>query len=171
MVLTEAIKSARTEHVVYFLLAAYVETLDYFDPLRSSLPQSVKKLPIEGLADVVERLGAVRAAILERTPCETRARLLFMEAVDVFTAASQRLRTLQQSGREFERAPHGLLSEEPRIRKAARWTGENAGRESDDRNETSATRNRDRSSNVGLECGGAQPARPRKALPARLAHD
>ena len=116
MVLTEAIRTAKTEHVVYFLLAAYVETLDYFDPLRSSLPESVKKLPIDGKADVVERLRALRAVAYEHAHGETRSRLLLDEAADVFTSASQRLRALQNTHHDFRRKSDGLLAGELRAR-------------------------------------------------------
>ena len=42
--LSDAIKLAQTEHVVYFLLAAYVETLDFYD----SIPARAKRLPMAG---------------------------------------------------------------------------------------------------------------------------
>ncbi|MGZ5094423.1 MAG: hypothetical protein ACXWCY_20470 [Burkholderiales bacterium] len=93
MKITEAIKTADTEHVVYFLLTAYVETLDYYDPLRSCLPEHVKRLPMTGMSDVSERLRALRTAIGKYA--QSQARLLIEEVVEVFGAALQRLRALQ----------------------------------------------------------------------------
>ena len=89
----EAIKTADTKHVVYFLLTAYVETLHYYDPLRSSLAERVKQLPVVGMADVAERLRSVRSTMEKyaRSP----ARLLIEEVLEVFSAAMQRLSALQ----------------------------------------------------------------------------
>ena len=89
MKITEAIRIADTEHVVYFLLTAYVETLDYYDPLRSSLPEHVKRLPVTGISDVSERLRALHTAIEQYA--QSKVRPLIQEAVDVFSAALQRL--------------------------------------------------------------------------------
>jgi hypothetical protein len=93
--ITEAIKTADTEHVVYFLLTAYVETLQYYDPLRSCLPEHVKRLPMAGMSDVSERLRAVRSASEQNAQSE--ARTLIEEVFEVFSAAFQRLSALQQS--------------------------------------------------------------------------
>ena len=89
--LSDAIKLAETEHAVYFLLTAYVETLDYYDPPRSSIPARAKRLPIAGKADVVERLHVLRNTY---TPSGSIAGAVIEEAVDVFSAASQRLTAL-----------------------------------------------------------------------------
>ena len=93
MQITDAIRTADTEHVVYFLLTAYIETLHYYDPLRSALPEDVKRLPMSGLSDVAERLRALRAAT-ERY-AHSQVRLLIEEVVEVFRAALQRIRALQ----------------------------------------------------------------------------
>jgi hypothetical protein len=93
--ITDAITTADTEHVVYFLLTAYVETLHYYDPLRSSLPENVKRLPMAGISDVSERLRALRTSIEQYA--QSRARLLIEEVLEVFNAALQRLRTLQKA--------------------------------------------------------------------------
>jgi hypothetical protein len=93
--ITDAITTADTEHVVYFLLTAYVETLHYYDPLRSSLPEHVKRLPMAGISDVAERLRALRTSIEQYA--QSQARLLIEEALEVFSAALQRLKALQNS--------------------------------------------------------------------------
>ena len=97
MKITEAIKTADTEHVVYFLLTAYVETIGYYDPLRSSVPSYVKRLPVTGIADVSKRLGALRMTI-ERY-ARSKTRLLIEEAVEIFSLALQRLTVLQNAPR------------------------------------------------------------------------
>jgi hypothetical protein len=85
----EAIGTADNEHVVYFLLTAYVETLDYYDPLRSCLPEDVKSLPIAGISDVAARLRTLRRVIVQYA--QSQMRLLLQEALDVFHAALRRL--------------------------------------------------------------------------------
>ena len=92
--ITEAIQTADTEYVVYFLLTAYVETLDYYEPLRSCLTEDIKRLPVTGLADVSERARALRTVIDQCA--QSQARLLIDEAVEVFGAALQRLKHLQE---------------------------------------------------------------------------
>jgi hypothetical protein len=93
--ITDAITTADTEHVVYFLLTAYVETLDYYDPLRSSLPEHVKRLPMAGVRDVAERLRALSGSIEQYA--QSQARLLIEEVLEVFSAALQRLKALQKA--------------------------------------------------------------------------
>ena len=97
MKITDAITTAGTEHVVYFLLTAYAETLDYYDPLRSRVPANVKRLPLKGASDVAERSRTLYR-IIERT-AEPQTRALLEEALDVFSAAAKRLTSLQSANR------------------------------------------------------------------------
>jgi hypothetical protein len=95
--LNDAIRLATTEHVIYFLLTAYVETLDYYDPPRSSIPARAKRLPMAGKADVLERLHALLDARKAQTRSGSIERVVIEEAVDVFSAALQQLTALQTS--------------------------------------------------------------------------
>ena len=95
MKITQAIRNAESEHVVYFLLTAYVETLGYYDPLRSSLPEHVKALPVSGLPDVAQRLSTVQR-LLERHTEHDKAAVL-QEAADILAASAQRLGALQDT--------------------------------------------------------------------------
>lgn len=117
MKITEAIKTADTEHVVYFLVTAYVETLHYYDPLRSSLPEDVKRLPMAGISDVSDRLRAVRGAIEQYA--QSQARLLIEEVVEVFSTALQRLSAMQKT-RQFVRSWLSLSVPSPRLHGAPR---------------------------------------------------
>ena len=111
--ITDAIQIAQTEHVIYFLLTAYVETLGYYDPPRSSLPPHVNRLPIVGTCDVTERLSALRETLDSNVQDSSDVRALIQEAVDVFDTASQRLRILEDSDQSVkswnvvERSRHG----------------------------------------------------------------
>ena len=48
MMLHEAIRNARTEHTVYFLLTAYLETLQF----SRKLPERLTVLPIADMQDM-----------------------------------------------------------------------------------------------------------------------
>ncbi|MGZ8267932.1 MAG: hypothetical protein ACXW20_10240 [Burkholderiales bacterium] len=59
MMIADAIDSATTEHAVYFLVTAYIESLHHFH--RSlGIPERVIELPIAGAEDLAERLAALR---------------------------------------------------------------------------------------------------------------
>jgi hypothetical protein len=91
LMLTDAIKLAPSEHVVYFLLTAYVETLGYID--LYGIPEDVKRLPISGKPDVSERLDIMRD-VLHRPQSTMTVKAVIEEAVDVFGAASEQLERL-----------------------------------------------------------------------------
>ena len=99
MMLNDAIRLAATEHVIYFLLTAFVETLDYRDPPRSFIPARAKRLPLVGEADLLERLRVLRNACKAHARTEPIARGVIEEAVDVFSTALQRLTALQTATR------------------------------------------------------------------------
>jgi len=62
MMLADAISSATSEHAVYFLVAAYVESLHHFH--RSlGIPERVIALPLAGLDDLEERLRLLGDAL------------------------------------------------------------------------------------------------------------
>ena len=58
MMILDAINSASNEHAVYFLVTAYLESLQHF-PRGLGLPKSVMKLPIGGLDDLEQRLASL----------------------------------------------------------------------------------------------------------------
>lgn len=58
MMIVEAINTAPTEHAVYFLVTAYIESLRHFQ--SSGIPESVISLPVSGPADLNDRLAALR---------------------------------------------------------------------------------------------------------------
>ena len=59
MMILDAINTAASEHAVYFLVTAYIESLHHFH--RSlGIPEAVIKLPVDGVGDLEERLAALR---------------------------------------------------------------------------------------------------------------
>lgn len=97
MTISDAVKQAKTEHVVYFLLMAYVEALGYTG--RSSVPAHVKRLPIVTRTDVNERLDVLREALDSPRRSRPDARRLIEEAADLFSAASEQLKNIVNAGR------------------------------------------------------------------------
>jgi hypothetical protein len=98
MTITAALKQAQTNHVVYFLLTAYVESLGWYDPPRSWLPARVMRLPVRSVTDVIKRLNALRRVLQTRVQDTAGIRAMIEEAVEIFSAASQRLTSLSSAG-------------------------------------------------------------------------
>ena len=96
MTITDAVKQANTEHVVYFLLTAYLEALGYTG--RASVPPPVQHLPVVNTTDVHERLDVLREALDSPAPSRPDVRPMIEEAADLFSAASEQLENLAISG-------------------------------------------------------------------------
>jgi hypothetical protein len=79
----EAIKHAESEHAVYLLLTAYLESLWLSE--TSTLRGSLRRLPIEGPTDVEER-----AQVLASEE-HINERPIVAEAAEIFRAARERL--------------------------------------------------------------------------------
>jgi hypothetical protein len=93
MTLNDVIREANNEHEVYFLLTSYVETVRYCDKL-SCLPPPVRELPLDGLEDVRNRIGGLKAE-LSAPDVDENSRLVVKEAADLFDEALNRLQWLQ----------------------------------------------------------------------------
>lgn len=89
--ITDAIRHAKSEHVVHFLLTAYFEARAHSD-FADTLPSALKRLPFTGRRDLAERLQALKAASAMSAP-QQQAKME-CEAVEVLTAAWQRLGSL-----------------------------------------------------------------------------
>lgn len=87
--ITEAIKSAQTEHVVYFLLTAYIETLGHTD--SSGIPTTVRRLPLRDKNDVRERLRLVRVKLYTRRRDDKRAKPVMEKTAEVLNTAVEQL--------------------------------------------------------------------------------
>ena len=61
MMIVDAINNAGSEHAVWFLVTAYLESLQHF-PASSGVPFGVVALPVRGLADLRDRIAALRSA-------------------------------------------------------------------------------------------------------------
>ena len=92
MMIVEAIESAPTEHAVYFLLTAYIESLRHFER-GCGVPQRAIALPVSGFSDIAERLEILRSS----TNVAGERTVAAAEAADVLGSALKRLSALAQA--------------------------------------------------------------------------
>ena len=62
MTIVDAIDSAPTEHAVYFLVTAYIESLRHFER-GCGVPQCAIALPVGGTSDLAGRLETLRSDV------------------------------------------------------------------------------------------------------------
>ena len=80
----------------FFLLTAYVESVRYCDKLRT-LPEDFTRLPLTGIGDVQTRLEGFNVELEEiMGRGNGKEQLILREAADIFGAALDRLRWLDQ---------------------------------------------------------------------------
>ena len=89
MMIVEAIQSTHSEHAVYFLLTAYLESLRHFER-SAGVPAGVLRLPVRDSGDLHDRL----ALLDERMKGERNAIVPVNEARDVIECAIGRLAAL-----------------------------------------------------------------------------
>ena len=112
MFIIEAILVAKTEHVVYFMLSAWLETLEHRGG-ASAIPVEVKRLPIRGLTDVRRRLACVREK-LDRDAVPAAEADILRIAAATFGVACEKLRefavaaTLRDLGTGMLRSPRAV---------------------------------------------------------------
>lgn len=59
MMILDAINGASSRHAVYFLVTAYIESLNHYHR-GMGIPDPVVKLPVTGVADLEERLECLQ---------------------------------------------------------------------------------------------------------------
>lgn len=103
MMIVDAILRAGTEHEVFFLAAAYIETARYCSTLNK-LPQRFLHLPLSGIDDVNARFDGLTLELARLLPDEDeRWRERIVEALEVLGAALSRLSWLNQTAAEQRR--------------------------------------------------------------------
>ena len=60
MIIVDAIRRARTEHVVYFLLSAWLEMLAHTGRARVLPDEAAARMPVRSSVDVTRRLRLIR---------------------------------------------------------------------------------------------------------------
>ena len=90
MMIVDAIRAAATQHSVYFLVTAYIESLRHFER-SSGVPAEALELPIQGRDDLEHR-----AAIIERSTLVPFAAIVpLSELAAVLACAIERLSLLE----------------------------------------------------------------------------
>ena len=96
MMITDVMRQAKTEHEIYFLLTAYVQSVRFGDKL-SLIPENLTALPLAGIEDVAKRCQQLMVELdhasreLNDKYCEVTK-----EALHIFGTALTRLRALEQ---------------------------------------------------------------------------
>jgi hypothetical protein len=104
MTIIDTLGRAGTDHIVFFLLTAYVESLGWYGSAKSYFPARVLRLPVAGLKDVIERVSALRHARRVHAHRPSRRRVRLEEAIDVFDTASRRLMFLASASKARARS-------------------------------------------------------------------
>ena len=95
MKITETIRNASSEHIVYFLLTAYAQSLQ----TSVTIPKDIAALPLCGLEDVWSRFDKLVAEFQKVARLSDRPSfVLVAEALNVFDTALNRLSELFGDG-------------------------------------------------------------------------
>ena len=108
MMITQAVREARTEQDIYLLLTAYVQATRLRDELRK-LSRHATSLPLTGLDDVKERIQGLFTELgVASRGLDDSSRLVIKEALYVFGEALMRLKWLEtaQQGQGFASQPN-----------------------------------------------------------------
>jgi hypothetical protein len=89
VIIKDAMERAGTEQEIFFLLAAYVETVRHGDDLNL-LPWQVRDLPLAGSDDLKARIHGLQVRGTA-SDVDHGIRLVVEEAIDVFRSALRRL--------------------------------------------------------------------------------
>jgi len=104
MTIDEAILSANSDHQIYFLLTAYLETLQF----AGKLPERLTRLPIAGSSDDRSRFRQLIAELEKASiRIDENVRPALKDALSIFGAVLIRLRALdeQKNHAAGERVP------------------------------------------------------------------
>ncbi len=103
MLIIDVIRHAHTQHAVCFLLAAYIETLQF----SRVLPEGVTNLPL-GRKPIQKRLRRIIAQLVDAPKrLDARGCLVAKEASQVFGTALNRLRQLAKKTSPRQRGNAG----------------------------------------------------------------
>jgi hypothetical protein len=93
LIIVNAIRRARTEHVVYFLLSAWLETLQHTGRARA-LPADAVRLPVRGSVDVRRRLRLLREKLASSDDMAPQSARTLEDAAFALGAARVKLSAL-----------------------------------------------------------------------------
>jgi hypothetical protein len=90
LIIVDAIRRARTEYVVYFLLSAWLETLAHTGRARA-LPAEAAQLPVRGSVDVRRRLRLIRDKLASGNDMAPQGMRVLQDAACALDAARFKL--------------------------------------------------------------------------------
>ena len=92
MMICDVIRNAESESVIYFLLAAYLETAQF----GGKLPEYLTNLPITGLKNVETRFQQLMMELEASEQRHDKSCVVIKEALHIFDAALCRLKFLER---------------------------------------------------------------------------
>ncbi len=96
----DIIRSANTEHEIYYLLTSYIETVRHSDKSHNRIPEQITRLPLNGIGDVRTRFTLLMLELdkasksLDDNSCAT-----IKEGMHALGVALNRLSALEQHGK------------------------------------------------------------------------
>lgn len=96
MMITDVIVEAKSGPEIYFLLTAYLESVQFGDKF-GLLPEHIMRLPLNGMTDLKQRLDDLERERERDGPCclpSDKTRLFIQEALEVMGTAVHRLACL-----------------------------------------------------------------------------
>jgi hypothetical protein len=105
VIIIQALRSARSEYVVYFLLSAWLEVLDHNGRGRH-LPAEVKLMPVRDARDVYTRLQVVRDRLVSGAAVAPENVRALQDAAAALAVACEKLCELRVAhARRLESCP------------------------------------------------------------------
>jgi hypothetical protein len=99
----DQIRSANTEHEIYFLLTSYLESLPFTRDLQWSIPDYVARLPLCGKSDIHNRFDQLMLELdLASKRLDDDSCSVIRQGVYIFGCALNRLDTLNSQLRAWQ---------------------------------------------------------------------
>ena len=93
----DTIRSANTEHEIYYLLTSYIETMRLSDESRNCFPEPITRLPFNGIGDLRGRFAQLLVELDKASKSlDHRACAKIKEGVHAIGVALDRLTMLDE---------------------------------------------------------------------------
>ena len=100
MLISDVVRDANTEHEIYFLITAYVESVRFADKL-GLLPEPMTKLPLAGGRDLQERFTLLMSELdTASKELNDKTCAAIKEALQVFGAGIARLQFIEDAHKQ-----------------------------------------------------------------------
>jgi len=100
----DVIRSANTEHEIYYLLTSYIETMRFSDESRKCFPEPITRLPFNGIGDLRGRFAQLVVELDKASKSlDDKSCAKIKEGMHALGVALNRLTTLDE---QHGRSPH-----------------------------------------------------------------